>query len=49
VLNLFSFGAECFSFFFILSDFDPNTIFQAFFGGAPGGFGGFPFGGPGGM
>jgi len=33
-----------------LSDFDPNSIFQAFFGGAPGGFGSFPFnGGPGGM
>ena len=36
-------------FLIILSDFDPNTIFQAFFGGGPGGFGGFNFGGPGGM
>jgi len=33
---------------FMTSDFDPNTIFQAFFGGPPGGFGGFQFGGPGG-
>ena len=34
---------------FVLShlDFDPNSIFQAFFGGP--GFGGFNFGGPGGM
>ena len=35
--------------FFVYSfiDFDPNSIFQAFFGGP--GFGGFNFGGPGGM
>jgi len=31
---------------FMPGDFDPNTIFQAFFGGP--GFGGFSFGGPGG-
>lgn len=31
---------------FLLLDFDPNSIFQAFFGGP--GFGGFSFGGPGG-
>ena len=29
-----------------LPDFDPNSIFQAFFGGP--GFGGFSYGGPGG-
>lgn len=32
--------------FFISLDFDPNSIFQAFFNGP--GFGGFSFGGPGG-
>lgn len=35
-------------FFFVLSDIDPNQIFQAFFGGGmgPGGMHSFSFGGP---